>query len=90
MCIPVDAVGWEFEPRDSHVMKLLRVTVLKAASGVPGLPAVTDTAKAKFALLGTDYGSVHPELRDLVMNAAVATGGKPGGGRGCRPCQCVC
>jgi hypothetical protein len=82
--VPVDAcvmnlaVGWEFNAAERHVMRLLRVMILKAASSVEGMTALVEQAKKLFGNLATDFGSVHPELRDLVMNVAVANGGEEG------------
>ncbi len=72
------AVGWTFSPSDSHVMKQLRVLVLKAASGIEGMTGLVEEGKRQFAMLVTDINSVHPELRDVVMNVAVANGGVEG------------
>jgi len=72
------SVGWTFDPSDSNMTKQLRVVVLKAASGVEGMTGVVAEATRLFGELCVDFSSVHPELRDVVMNVAVANGGVTG------------
>ena len=71
-------VGWTFAPTDSHVIKQLRVLVLKAASGIEGMTGLVQEGKRQFTMMCADINSVHPELRDVVMNVAVANGGLEG------------
>lgn len=52
--------------------------ILKAASGVEGMTSLVEQGKKLFGNLAADFTSVHPELRDLVMNVAVANGGDEG------------
>ena len=60
------------------MIKQLRVLVLKAASGIEGMTGLVEEGKRQFTMMCADINSVHPELRDVVMNVAVANGGLEG------------
>ena len=60
------------------MIKQLRVLVLKAASGIEGMTGLVEEGKRQFTMMCADINSVHPELRDVVMNVAVANGSLEG------------
>ena len=65
--------GWEIRPSDGHLDALLRSTVLSQA-GSYGDRAVIDQAVGKFQSYLEDHGTVHPDLRGVVLSLAAQAG----------------
>ena len=65
--------GWDARPGDGHLDALLRSTVLSQA-GVYGDQETIDQAGSRFRGYLEDHGTVHPDLRGVVLSLAAQSG----------------
>ena len=65
--------GWDAKPNEGHLDALRRSVVLGQA-GAYGDPSVIAEAKARFARYLQDPGSLHPDLRGVVMGLVAQEG----------------
>ena len=66
-------IGWEVRPGEGHLDALLRSTVLSQA-GSYGDQDIIDQAAGKFRGYLEDHGTVHPDLRGVVLSLAAQAG----------------
>lgn len=75
LCPIVSSVGWEASPGEHANTPLLRAMVLRQAA-MAGEQAVVDKCLALFDAYAAGKGSISADLKQLVYNTAVASGGE--------------